>query len=153
MVFVAAGLGPNGSVPAGSKAFSFRIDVLTSLPPSSFVLRYAVVTRKHSENCFPFFPSPQSNLNWSALIASLVPAKTSLRMLFLLPNIFPLFCVRRCLLLVLHVKPSHFTGRSTRIVGNLLDYVEIAGFDGAGHAVETMDATSKSLALLSENIP
>ena len=63
------------------------------------------------------------------------------------------FCVRRRLLLVLHVKPPHFLGRSTRSVGNFLDYFETTGFDGAGHAVETMDPFSKALALLSEDIP
>ena len=51
------------------------------------------------------------------------------------------------------MKPFNFNGRSTRIVGNLLDYVEITGFDGAGHEVEKMDSASKSVALLSEDIP
>ena len=36
---------------------------------------------------------------------------------------------------------------------NFLDYVETTGFDGAGHAVEKMDADSKAPALLSEDIP
>ena len=31
--------------------------------------------------------------------------------------------------------------------------VDITGFDGAGHTVETMDSTSKASALLSEAIP
>ena len=90
MDFVAAGLGPTGSGHAGSKNFPFRIDVLTSPPLSRFLFRYAVFSRKHSENRPPSFPSPQSNLTWGAFSASLIPEKAFLRMVFLLPNTFPI---------------------------------------------------------------
>ena len=41
-----------------------------------------------------------------------------------------------------------------RILISLLSNIdETAGFDGAGHAIETMDATSKAPELLSEDIP
>ena len=89
MAFVAAGLGLTGSVHPVSKTFPFRINVLMSLPPSSFMLRYASVTCKNSENRPPSLPSLQSNLTWSALSALLVQAKASLRMVLPLPNPFP----------------------------------------------------------------
>ena len=78
MAFVAAGFGPTRSGYAGSNTFPFRINVSTSPPPSSFVLRYSVVSRIHSENHPPSFPFLQSNLTCSAFSASLVPAKSSL---------------------------------------------------------------------------
>ena len=55
IAFVDAGLGSTGSGPAISKTFLFLIDVLTSPPPSSFVLSYAVVNHKYSENCPTLF--------------------------------------------------------------------------------------------------
>ena len=86
MAFMAYGVGLTKSIHAGSKNFPFRIDVLTSSPPSSFVLRYAVVTCRHSKNRPPSLPSPQSNLTCSELIDSLVPAKPPLQTVFLIPN-------------------------------------------------------------------
>ena len=108
MAFVAAGVGPNGSGNTGLKTFPFRIDVLTSSLPSSFVLSYAVVTHSHSENRSPSLPSPESKLICSALSDLLVPEKSSLRTVFLLPNPLPFFRVQRRLLLVLHSEPPHF---------------------------------------------
>ena len=45
-----------------------------------------------------------------------------------------------------------FLGSSTCSIGNLLDYVETTGFDRAGNDIETIGATSKAPALLSEDI-
>ena len=66
--------------------------------------------------------------------------------------LFLFFYVQRRLLLVLHVETPHFNGRSTRSVGNFLEYVETTGFYGAGHTVDTMYATSEAPELLSEDI-
>ena len=78
MAFVDAGVSLTGSVHADLKIFPFLIYVLISLPHSTFMLRYAVVTCSHSKNRSPLFPSPQSNLTSSVLIDLLVPAKASL---------------------------------------------------------------------------
>ena len=51
------------------------------------------------------------------------------------------------------MEPPHFPGRSTRSIGSFLDYVETTDLDGAGRDVETMDAVSEALELLSEGIP
>ena len=62
-------------------------------------------------------------------------------------------CVQRRLLIFLHVEPPHFLGPLNFSVGTFLDYVETTDLDGAGHAVETMDASSEAPELLSEDIP
>ena len=89
MAFVDAGEGPTGSGYAILKTFPFRINVSMSPPPSNVVLRYTVVTRIHSENRPPLFPSLQSNLICSPFSSSLHPGKASLRTLFPLPNNLP----------------------------------------------------------------
>ena len=124
------------------------------MPPSSFVLRYAVVTRRHYENRLPSFTSPQSNLTCSALSASLVPEKSSLRTVFPLTNpITFLFASDGVSSLFFTSNLPISPGRSTRSVDNFLDYVKTTGFDGARHAVDKIDATSKALELPSEDIP
>ena len=59
MAFVEACVVPIGTVHVCSKTFPFRIDVSTSPPPSIFVLSYAFVNLRHSENHPPSFPSLQ----------------------------------------------------------------------------------------------
>ena len=145
MAVVAAGFGPTGFGHASSKTLPFLIDVLTFLLPLSFLLRYDVVSPRHSENRPPSFPSLQSNFTYSAFSALLVPEKSSLQTVFPLSNPFFLFfCVRRLLLLIFFIKPLHFPGNPTRSMGNSLIYVETTGFHWAGHAVYKMDADSKS---------
>ena len=90
MALVAAGFSLNGSSHASSNIFQFLFDVLTSPPPSSFVLRYAVVSCRHSNNHPPSFLSLKSNLTCSVFNALLVPEKASIRTVLLLPNPFPL---------------------------------------------------------------
>ena len=152
---MASGVGLTRSGHAGSKTFPFRIDVSTSPPPppSSFVLRYAVITRSHSENRPPLFPSPQLNLTCSALIASLVSAKASLRKVFPLTNPLPFFFRARWrLLLILHVKLPQFPRAFNSWYTNLLEYFETTDPEGASHAFEVMDASRDDPELLSEDI-
>ena len=61
--------------------------------------------------------------------------------------------VQRRLLIILYVKPPNFLG--VLLVGrcNFVDYVETTGFNGANHAVETMDADIEAPSLLSEDTP
>ena len=139
MAFVADGFGPTGSGHAGLNTFPFLIDVSTSPLTSSFVLRYAVFSHRHSDNRPPSFPSPQSNMQCIHRLAcpsesfppNIVPAAES---------ISSLVCVRRRLLLIFYINPPHFPVCSTRSMGNSLIYVKTTGLHGAGHSVDTMDA-------------
>ena len=90
---IGKGFGSTGSGHGGSNTFLFQINVLTSLPPLSFVLRYAIVSLTHSDNRPPSLHYPQSNLTCSAFSALLVPEKASLRKLFPPPNPFPILFV------------------------------------------------------------
>ena len=75
-------------------------------------------------------------------------------MVFLLPNHLPFLFVSNFIFSSLFTsKLLIYPGHLTRSVGNFLDYVETNGFDGAGRAIETMDATSEALELLIEDIP
>ena len=148
------GLGPTGSGHAGSNTFSLRIEVSTLLPPSSFVLRYAVVDCKHSENRPPLVPFPAVKIDLEGVQCFARPSKSFPPKSVPATESFSSFVrIRQSLLPVLHVEPPHFPGHLTCIVGNFLYYVETTGLDGAGHAVETMDAASEALVLLSEDIP
>ena len=90
MAFVASGFGLTGSGYDGWNNLLFLIDVLTSLPPLRFVLRYAFVRRRHSENRPHSFPFLQSHFTCSAFSALLFPEKASLQTVFPLPNPFPI---------------------------------------------------------------
>ena len=60
-------------------------------------------------------------------------------------NPFPLlFASDGAFYSLFYIEPLHFPGRLTYSAGNSPISVEITGFYGAGHAVETMDAISQS---------
>ena len=77
-----------------------------------------------------------------------------LQTVFLLPNPLPfLFVSDGAFSSFFTSNFPIFPGRSTRGIVNFLDYVETTDPEGAGHAVETMDASSGGAALLSEYNP
>ena len=148
MAFVAAGFCPTGSGHCGSNNFPFLINVSTSPQLSSFVLRYAVVSCRHSDNCPPLVPVTAVKIDLQRVQRLAFPSKSfPLNGVLAAESVSYLVCVRRRLLLVLCIKPPHSTGCSTRSMGNYLIYVETNGFHRDGHAVETMDAKSQAPSL------
>ena len=84
--FVASGVGPIGFSHPGSNTFPFCINVLMSPPHSIFVLKYVVITLRHSKNGTPLFPSFQPNFTYIIFRASLVTTNVFLQTAFPLAN-------------------------------------------------------------------